>query len=260
MGCRSSDVADRHRRQPRPTARALRGIDVDMADISDLVPTVAAVACSPRRRHASPGVGFIRGKESDRLGDLARELGALGGVGRGDRRRARRPSLARSAARRHAGDPPRPPAGDGVRRRRHGGRRDRGRRSRRRHRRAGPAYWQMLDGLAAMTPHASPPSTSTARSPDPTASCRSCAAWRAGARSLLRLARRAPPMIVAALARRDRDRLKALATDAVFRGVLGGHTVDALALRVRPHDLPSAAARRHRRPTGLAPRSKAIGS
>ena len=54
---------------------------------------VAMFADTPTR---ISGVGFIRGKESDRLGDLARELGALGGARRGDRRRARRASLART--------------------------------------------------------------------------------------------------------------------------------------------------------------------
>lgn len=56
----------------------LLGVDVDMADISDLVPSlavVAAVAATPTRIR---GVGFIRAKESDRLGDLARELRAAG--------------------------------------------------------------------------------------------------------------------------------------------------------------------------------------
>ena len=62
----------------RDPSSALTGIDVDMADISDLVPTlavVAAVASTPTRIR---GVGFIRGKESDRLGDLASELVLLG--------------------------------------------------------------------------------------------------------------------------------------------------------------------------------------
>jgi phosphatidylglycerophosphatase C len=45
----------------------------------------------------------------------------------------------------------------------------------------------------------------------------------------VRLARHAPSVIAAA-ARRDRDRLKALATDAVFRGVARSR-VDALALQ-----------------------------
>jgi 3-phosphoshikimate 1-carboxyvinyltransferase len=63
----------------RASGIALRGIDVDMADISDLVPTVAAVAMFADTPTRISGVGFIRGKESDRLGDLARELSALGG-------------------------------------------------------------------------------------------------------------------------------------------------------------------------------------
>jgi 3-phosphoshikimate 1-carboxyvinyltransferase len=56
----------------------LHGIDVDMSDVSDIVPTmavVAAVADTPTRIR---GVGFIREKESDRLGDLAGELRRAG--------------------------------------------------------------------------------------------------------------------------------------------------------------------------------------
>jgi 3-phosphoshikimate 1-carboxyvinyltransferase len=64
----------------RAGGTSLRGIDVDMADVSDLVPTVAAVAMFAETPTRISGVGFIRGKESDRLGDLARELGALGGA------------------------------------------------------------------------------------------------------------------------------------------------------------------------------------
>ena len=58
--------------------RRLTGIDIDMADISDLVPTVAVVAAFADTETRIRGVGFIRGKESDRLGDLARELRATG--------------------------------------------------------------------------------------------------------------------------------------------------------------------------------------
>ena len=57
---------------------ALRGVDLDMADISDLVPTVAVVATQASSPTRITGVGFIRGKESDRLGDLAAELAKLG--------------------------------------------------------------------------------------------------------------------------------------------------------------------------------------
>lgn len=56
----------------------LRGIDIDMADISDLVPTMAVVATQATTPTRITGVGFIRGKESDRLGDLAHELTKLG--------------------------------------------------------------------------------------------------------------------------------------------------------------------------------------
>ncbi|MEP4651787.1 MAG: 3-phosphoshikimate 1-carboxyvinyltransferase, partial [Ilumatobacter sp.] len=56
----------------------LRGIDIDMSDISDLVPTVAVVATQATTPTRITGVGFIRGKESDRLGDLATELRKLG--------------------------------------------------------------------------------------------------------------------------------------------------------------------------------------
>lgn len=56
----------------------LHGIDVDMADISDLVPTLAVVATQAVTPTRIRGVGFIRAKESDRLGDLAGELAKTG--------------------------------------------------------------------------------------------------------------------------------------------------------------------------------------
>jgi len=57
---------------------ALHGIDIDMSDISDLVPTVAAVAAFASSMTRITGVGFIRRKESDRIGDLVRGLSAIG--------------------------------------------------------------------------------------------------------------------------------------------------------------------------------------
>jgi len=77
MGCivsagPSNTVVMRRRDAP------LRGIDVDMADISDLVPTLAVVATQAVTPTRISGVGFIRGKESDRLGDLAAELARTG--------------------------------------------------------------------------------------------------------------------------------------------------------------------------------------
>lgn len=56
----------------------LRGIEANLADMSDLVPTLAAVATTASSPTRITGVGFIRAKESDRLGDLAGELTALG--------------------------------------------------------------------------------------------------------------------------------------------------------------------------------------
>lgn len=56
----------------------VNGVDVDMADISDLVPTLAVVAAFAESPTHIGGVGFIREKESDRLGDLSRELRTAG--------------------------------------------------------------------------------------------------------------------------------------------------------------------------------------
>jgi 3-phosphoshikimate 1-carboxyvinyltransferase len=56
----------------------LHGVDVDLADISDTAPTLAAVAAvadSPTRLR---GIGFVRGKESDRIGAVIAELRRLG--------------------------------------------------------------------------------------------------------------------------------------------------------------------------------------
>ena len=58
----------------------LRGIEIDMAHISDLVPTLAVVATQATTPTRITGVGFIRGKESDRLGDLAAELRRTGAL------------------------------------------------------------------------------------------------------------------------------------------------------------------------------------
>ena len=77
MGCRVEWRADGVA-VTRDPARLLVGVDVDMADMSDLVPTLAVVAAIASTRTRIRGVGFIRGKESDRLGDLAAELAKTG--------------------------------------------------------------------------------------------------------------------------------------------------------------------------------------
>jgi 3-phosphoshikimate 1-carboxyvinyltransferase len=56
----------------------LRGVDVDMREMSDLVPTLAVVAPFATTRTRIRGVGFIRGKESDRIDDLCDELIRVG--------------------------------------------------------------------------------------------------------------------------------------------------------------------------------------
>jgi len=56
----------------------LRGITADMNAISDTVQTLAAVALFAQGPTTIRGVAHIRLKESDRIGDLARELNKLG--------------------------------------------------------------------------------------------------------------------------------------------------------------------------------------
>jgi 3-phosphoshikimate 1-carboxyvinyltransferase len=79
MGCRldkSADALD----VSRDRECRLHGVDVDLGDNSDLVPTLAVVAATARTPTRIRGVGFIRSKESDRLGDLAGELTKAGAV------------------------------------------------------------------------------------------------------------------------------------------------------------------------------------
>ncbi len=56
----------------------LRGIDVDMRHISDTVPTLAVVAVFAEGPTRITGVGFIRAKESDRIGAVVTELRRCG--------------------------------------------------------------------------------------------------------------------------------------------------------------------------------------
>ena len=62
----------------RDTNNPLQGVDIDMSEISDLVPTLAIVAMFAKSSTRIRGVGFIRNKESDRIGDLAHEMRSLG--------------------------------------------------------------------------------------------------------------------------------------------------------------------------------------
>jgi 3-phosphoshikimate 1-carboxyvinyltransferase len=74
MGC----VVVRTPEQITVAGRPLHGIAVDMNAISDTVQTLAAVALFAQGPTTIAGVAHIRHKETDRIGDLARELRKLG--------------------------------------------------------------------------------------------------------------------------------------------------------------------------------------
>ncbi|MCU0960676.1 MAG: 3-phosphoshikimate 1-carboxyvinyltransferase [Pirellulaceae bacterium] len=74
MGCRVLREAERMTVAGGP----LRGIEVDMNAISDTVQSLAAVALFADGPTTITGVAHIRHKETDRIGDLARELRRLG--------------------------------------------------------------------------------------------------------------------------------------------------------------------------------------
>ena len=57
----------------------LRPIDVDLGDVGELVPTVAALAALTDGTSTITGVAHLRGHETDRLAALAAEITALGG-------------------------------------------------------------------------------------------------------------------------------------------------------------------------------------
>jgi 3-phosphoshikimate 1-carboxyvinyltransferase len=58
---------------------ALVGVDVDLHDVGELAPTVAAVAALAASPSRLRGIAHLRGHETDRLAALAAEIGALGG-------------------------------------------------------------------------------------------------------------------------------------------------------------------------------------
>jgi 3-phosphoshikimate 1-carboxyvinyltransferase len=56
----------------------LRGVDLDLHDVGELTPAVAALCALAASPSHLRGIGHIRGHETDRLAALARELGGLG--------------------------------------------------------------------------------------------------------------------------------------------------------------------------------------
>ncbi len=78
MGCLVEEMGGGEAAGLEVTGRPLHGIDVDMNGISDTVQTLAAVALFAEGPTRVRGVAHIRHKETDRIGDLARELRKLG--------------------------------------------------------------------------------------------------------------------------------------------------------------------------------------
>ncbi|XVA00676.1 3-phosphoshikimate 1-carboxyvinyltransferase [Prescottella equi] len=60
--------------------KTLRGIDIDLHDIGELTPTVAALAALADGPSVLRGIAHLRGHETDRLAALATEIGKLGGA------------------------------------------------------------------------------------------------------------------------------------------------------------------------------------
>jgi 3-phosphoshikimate 1-carboxyvinyltransferase len=77
MGCRVERTAS-STTVVGPGPGELVGADVDMRELSDTAPTLAAVAVFARTPTRLRGIGFIRRKESDRIGDVVHELRRCG--------------------------------------------------------------------------------------------------------------------------------------------------------------------------------------
>jgi 3-phosphoshikimate 1-carboxyvinyltransferase len=75
MGCQVSVGTDAT--EVRGTGE-LQGVEIDLADLSDTAPTLAAVAAFARGPVRATGIGFIRAKETDRIAAVVAELRRLG--------------------------------------------------------------------------------------------------------------------------------------------------------------------------------------
>ncbi|AWB81414.1 3-phosphoshikimate 1-carboxyvinyltransferase [Corynebacterium yudongzhengii] len=78
MGAQVS-LADGYLTVTGPDPDQLRGIDIDMGDIGELTPTVAALAALANSESHLRGIGHLRGHETDRLAALSAEISRLGG-------------------------------------------------------------------------------------------------------------------------------------------------------------------------------------
>ena len=77
MGCEVEHTSD-GLRVTGPAPGTLQGLDVDLHDVVELTPVVAALCALATTPSHLRGVGHIRHHETDRLAALARELGSLG--------------------------------------------------------------------------------------------------------------------------------------------------------------------------------------
>jgi len=75
----SCDINDSDVAVSRSKSQNVLPLVMNMSDCSDLVPAVAVACCMANGESVLSGIGFIRNKESDRLGDLANELNRAGG-------------------------------------------------------------------------------------------------------------------------------------------------------------------------------------
>ena len=82
MGCdvrMSGDGTDKTLTVTGPKPGELQGIELDMGDIGELTPTVAALATQAASPSELTGIAHLRGHETDRLAALTAEITALGG-------------------------------------------------------------------------------------------------------------------------------------------------------------------------------------
>jgi 3-phosphoshikimate 1-carboxyvinyltransferase len=77
MGCRVVE-GDDFTELFGPADGKLQGVEVDMADLSDVAQTLAVIAPFASSPTRVTGIGFIRRKETDRIGAVVRELNQLG--------------------------------------------------------------------------------------------------------------------------------------------------------------------------------------
>ncbi len=77
MGCKVEETAE-YTEVRGPKNGALRGIEVNMSELSDVAQTLAVVAPFASTPTRITGIGFIRHKETDRVGAVVSELQRMG--------------------------------------------------------------------------------------------------------------------------------------------------------------------------------------